>query len=70
LRSQPRRRTIRGVVLALLIALALGLFFALPWIGAVAWVSSRVGWKRVLWSENGKEFPTQAASLRSFQSHR
>jgi hypothetical protein len=28
-------------------------------------VSWRVGW-RVLWSENGQEFPTQASRLRSF----
>jgi hypothetical protein len=58
------------VVLGLLIGLAFGLFFALPWIGAVAWVSSRVGWKRVLWSENGQEFPTEATSLRSFMGYR
>jgi 4-amino-4-deoxy-L-arabinose transferase-like glycosyltransferase len=64
LHPQPRRRTLR-LVPALLIGLALGVLFALPWIAAVVWASSRAGW-RVLWSENGEEFPTQAASLRSF----
>ena len=54
-----------GLVLAFLTGLGLGLLFALPWIGAVVWVSWRVGW-RVLWSENGTEFPTQASRLRSF----
>jgi hypothetical protein len=51
--------------LAAIDPLALAALFALPWIAAVVWVSSRVGW-RVLWSENGEEFPTQATILRSF----
>ena len=34
-------------------------------IGAAVWISWRVGW-RVMWSESGKPFPTQATSLRSF----
>jgi hypothetical protein len=49
----------------LLISFAFGVLFALPWIGAAAWISWRVGW-RVMWSESGKPFPTQATSLRSF----
>jgi hypothetical protein len=53
------------LVRTLLIGLALGVLFALPWLAAVAWVASQVGWK-VLWSENGQEFPTQATRLRSF----
>lgn len=52
---------------AFLIGLALGVLFALPWIAAVAWVCSQDGW-RLLWSENGQEFPTQATRLRSFGS--
>jgi hypothetical protein len=52
-------------VSALLTGVGLGLLFALPWIGAAAWVSWRVGWT-VLWSENEGEFPTQASRLRSF----
>jgi len=49
----------------LLISFAFGVLFALPWIGAAVWISWRVGW-RVMWSESGKPFPTQATSLRSF----
>jgi hypothetical protein len=49
----------------LLISFALGVLFALPWIGAAVWIRWRVGW-RVMWSESGKPFPTQATSLRSF----
>src|SRR5215204_2315527 len=49
----------------LLISFAFGVLFALPWIGAAVWISWRVGW-RVMWSESGKLFPTQATSLRSF----
>jgi hypothetical protein len=52
-------------VSALLIGAALGLLFAVPWIVAVVWIGSRVGWS-VLWSENGREFPTQATRLRGF----
>jgi hypothetical protein len=50
---------------ALLMGLALGVLFALPWIAVLVWVSWRVGWN-VLSSENGTEFPAQATSLRSF----
>lgn len=50
---------------SLLIGLALGVLFALPWVAAVAWVSWRMGWG-ILWSQNGEEFPTQATRLRSF----
>jgi len=53
------------VVSAVLTGLALGVLFGLPWIAAVVWVSWRVGW-RVLWSDNGKEFQTQAKTLRGF----
>jgi hypothetical protein len=49
----------------LLIGLALGLLFALPWIVVVVWIAWRLGWS-VLWSENGREFPTQATRLRGF----
>ena len=49
----------------LLISFAFGVLFALPWIGAAVWISWRVGW-RVMWSESGKSFPTQATGLRSF----
>ena len=47
----------------LLISFAFGVLFALPWTGAAVWIS----W-RVMWSESGKPFPTQATSLRSFSS--
>ena len=49
----------------LFISFAFGVLFALPWIGAAVWISWRVGW-RVMWSKSGKDFPTQATSLRSF----
>jgi hypothetical protein len=49
----------------LLIGVALGLLFALPWIAAVVWLAWQAGWN-LLWSENGREFPTQATRLRSF----
>jgi hypothetical protein len=49
----------------LLIGVALGLLFALPWIAAVVWLGRQAGW-RLLWSENGREFPTQATRLRGF----
>jgi len=52
-------------VRALLTGVGLGLLFALPWIAAIVWVGWRVGWMK-LWSENGREFPTQADRLRSF----
>jgi hypothetical protein len=50
---------------ALLVGLAFGVSFALPWIAAAAWIGWRVGW-RAVFSENGEAFPTQATSLRSF----
>jgi hypothetical protein len=45
---------------SLLIGLALGVWFALPWIAAAVWIGWRMGWRV------GGPFPTQAASLRSF----
>ena len=45
---------------SLLIGLALGALFALPWIAAAVWIRWRMG-LRV-----GEPFPTQATSLRSF----
>jgi len=50
---------------SLLIGLALGVWFALPWLAAAVWISWRVG-RRVMWSQNGV-FPTQATSLSSFR---
>ncbi len=49
----------------LLTGLAPGMVFALPWILAAVWVCYRGGWS-VLWSENGKEFSTQATRLGGF----
>lgn len=45
---------------SLLIGLALGVWFVLPWIAAAVWISWRMGWRV------GGPFPTQAASFRSF----
>ena len=41
------------------------LLFALPWIAATIGVAWRAGW-RVLWSENGHAYPSQADQLRAF----
>jgi hypothetical protein len=48
-----------------LTGLLLGVGFALPWICGIVLLCRRAGW-RLLWSEPGGEFPTQAARLRSF----
>jgi hypothetical protein len=53
------------VVHELLTGWWMGILFALPWVAATVWVGWRAGW-RVLWSENGREFPTQASRLRGF----
>ena len=45
---------------SLLIGLALGVWFAVPWIASAVWISCRMGWRV------GEPFPTQATSLRSF----
>jgi hypothetical protein len=45
---------------SLLIGVALGVWFALPWIAAAVWISWRKGWRVE------EPFPTQATSLRSF----
>jgi hypothetical protein len=41
------------------------LAFALPWIAATLWIAYRAGW-HLLWSNQGREHPSQATQLRSF----
>jgi hypothetical protein len=54
-----------GRVGDLLTGVLLGIGFGLPWICAIVWLCRRAGW-RLLWSDQGGEFPTQAVRLRSF----
>jgi hypothetical protein len=50
------------VVIAALLSLAL----ALPWLVAIVLITRRDR-SSLLWSDNGRAFPTQATALRSFR---